>query len=69
MTIQQTTTVALDPVKDYEIVRQYDNDPGWVKVGEGTVVVVYELRSNGLYLTEGFYLPSDQMKEKLQGED
>ena len=65
MTIQQTTEVTLDPVKDHEIVRQYDNDPGWVKVGGGTVVVVYELKSHELYLNEGFYLPSDQMNEGM----
>ena len=60
MTLQQTNEVTLNPVKDHEVVKQYENDPGWVKVGEGTTIVVFELKSSAVYLNDGIYLPSKE---------
>ena len=42
MTVSTTTTIALDPVREAEVIRQYENDTDYKKVVESTTVTVFK---------------------------
>ena len=59
MITQMTTTVFLDPVKEFEVVCQYSEDSCWKKISESTTAVVFEQKSIP-YNTEAFYLRGNE---------
>ena len=42
MTLRITSTVILDPVKENDTVKLYDQDDGWKRVGDSTRAIVFE---------------------------
>ena len=41
MTVSTTTTIALDPVGEAEVVQQYEKDTDYKKIVESTTVIVF----------------------------
>lgn len=58
MTSQMTTTIILNPVTEYDVVRQYEQDSGWIKTVESTVGIMFECKSPQ-YVTDAVYIPSN----------
>ena len=42
MTLRITSTVILDPAKENDTVKLYDQDDGWKRVGDSTRAIVFE---------------------------
>lgn len=42
MTLRITSTVILDPAKENDTVKLYDQDDGWKRVGDSTRATVFE---------------------------
>lgn len=59
MIVQMTTTVALDPMKEFEVVEQYRKDKGWEVLSDCTVAVVFGCKTPQ-YNMSATYMPSNE---------